>query len=148
MPGFKLVASISIVLALINGIIDTDTILSFLVSTKSSTTEVVTPVLVCISGVSVISLVISVPACHVPPCNGSPFHEPAEVDCTSVDTVEGSPTHVVCHEFQTVPNEFPTPARTASKFPSLLILTSGSLSVSFHISVSGVSLTLPINAKT
>ena len=35
MPGFKFVASISTVLALMNGMIDTDTILSFLVSEKS-----------------------------------------------------------------------------------------------------------------
>ena len=46
MFGFKFVASISIVLARMKGITETDTILSFLVSVKSSTTEVVIPVLV------------------------------------------------------------------------------------------------------
>jgi len=74
------VPSISIVLARMNGINDTDTTLSFLVSTKSSTTLVVTPVLVCVSTVSVISLVTVSPATHSPPCVGSPAQEPFEVD--------------------------------------------------------------------
>ena len=49
------------------GITDTLTTLLFLVSTKSSTTDVLTPVLDCISGVSVISLVMIVPCVHSPP---------------------------------------------------------------------------------
>ena len=67
MFGFKLVASISICLLLINGITETDTTLSFLVSTKSSTTDVLTPVLDCISGVSVNSDEMIVPCNHSPP---------------------------------------------------------------------------------
>ena len=51
------------------GITDTLTTLLFLVSTKSSTTDVLTPVLDCVSGVSVISLVMIVTPCvHSPPC--------------------------------------------------------------------------------
>ncbi len=130
------------------GIIDTDTTLSFLVSTKSSTTLVVTPVLVCVSGVSVISLVTCKPATHSPPCAGSPDHEPFEVAWTSELTCDGSPAHVVCQLFQTVPNALPFPAITASKFPSLLTLTSGSYSVSCQISVPGVSLSCPSKANT
>ena len=67
MFGFKFVASILISLDLMKGITDTLTTLSFLVSTKSSTTDVLTPVLDCISGVSIISLVIVVPCVHSPP---------------------------------------------------------------------------------
>ena len=130
------------------GISATLTILSFLVSTISSTTLVVTPVLVCISGVSVISLVISSPATHSPPCDGSPLHEPLEVADTSDETTEGSPAHVVCHEFQTVPIALAFSDMTASKLPSLLILTSGNLSLSFQISDSGVNFIVPINANT
>ena len=148
MFGFKFSPSNVIVLALQKGIRVTLTILSPLVSTKSSTTLVVTPVLVCVSTVSVISLVTCSPACHSPPCAGSPDHAPLEVDWTSDDTTAGSPTHVVCHEFQTVPNEFSTVDLIASKLPSLLILTSGSCVVSFQISVAGVNLSEPINENT
>ena len=148
MFGFKFSPSSSTVLALQKGIRVTLTILSPLVSTKSSTTLVVTPVLVCVSTVSVISLVTCSPACHSPPCEGSPLHAPFDVDCTSEDTTEGSPTHVVCHEFQTVPSEFSTEDLIESKLPSLLILTSGSCVVSCHISVPGVNFNVPWNENT
>ena len=96
------------------GIILTLTILSLLSSTKSSTTVVLTPFLVCVSGVSVITLVTSSPGIHSPPCAGSPDHEPGLDETTSSFTTLGSPTHVVCHAFHTVPSEFVFSANTAS----------------------------------
>ena len=146
--GFRFVPVILISLLLIKGITDTLTTLLFLVSTKSSTTDVLTPVLACISGVSVISFVIIVPCVHVPPWAGSPDQEPGVDACVSVSTTVGSPTHVVCHAFQTVPSEFWFSDNTASKLPSLFILTSGNCSVSFHMSDSGSNFILPINANT
>ena len=148
MFGFKLVPTAVIVLLLMKGITLTLTTLSFLVSTKSSTTEVFTPCLDWISGVSVISVVITVPWTHSPPWAGSPDHEPGTDASALVDVTIGSPTHVVCQLFHIVPSEFWFSDRTASKFPSLFILTSGNCSVSFHISEPGVNLTLPINANT
>ena len=65
--GFRFVPVILISLLLMKGITETLTTLLFLVSTKSSTTDVLTPVLACISGVSVISFVMIVPCVHSPP---------------------------------------------------------------------------------
>lgn len=109
----------------INGIMLIPTVLVFLSSVNSSTTEVLIPDLVCVSGVSVIVLVVLDPGTQVPPCPGVPSHAPARLETVSVPVLLGCPTHDVCQLFHTVPSEFPTPANTVSKFPSLLTLISG-----------------------
>ena len=171
------------------------TILSLTSFIMSSTTDVVTPVLDSLVGVTLlVRVVVVLPAVPVtlpptfgiaqlpmpPPTSQSPalkasnartfpsllngiwFHPAPIRPCllplpfllitsigsvavSDVDVVSGVPAHVCCHSFQTVPVPLGNPAITASKLPSLLVMTSGFLVWSCHKSLSGVMVILPTN---
>ena len=105
------------------------------------TTEVLIPDLVC--PVCVVAVVLSMIGRY-----GTVLLARDQLVSKNLDVlVVVTPVHCVCHAFQTVPIALRLAARTLSKFPSLLIIKSGSLLVSNHSSPSGVSFMLPAHEK-
>ena len=143
-------------------IADTPTTLSFLVVDMSSTTFVTIPLLPSLVGIVLVTVVVTarlpLPLLLIlllrlnllPLSNSnSSGSSPKLLFSRKFPTLRvtfGTPAHVCCQSFQTVPTS--TPANTASKLPSWDVVIFGSTSISCQTSLSGLSSNLPTKFAT